>query len=150
MIRVERRVRASPRTVYRYLTESAAWSRWQGESAEIEPVVGGRFRMRMANGLVAEGEFVELVTDARVVFTWGWSGDLEVPPGSSTVEVDLVPDEDGTVIRLSHHGLPPASRPEHQVGWEHYLDRLAALADGRDPGPDPGPPPSPTGDSGPA
>jgi uncharacterized protein YndB with AHSA1/START domain len=142
VIRVERHVRAVPRTVYRYLTESAAWARWQGESAEIEPVVGGRFRMRMGNGLVAEGRFVELVADARVVFTWGWTGDPTVPPGSTTVEIELVPHEDGTVIRLSHRGLPPASRRIHQAGWEHYLGRLATVSAGLDPGLDPGPPPA--------
>jgi hypothetical protein len=28
----------------------------------------------------------------------------------------------------------------HEVGWRHYLPRLATAAEGRDPGPDPGPP----------
>ena len=75
---------------------------------------------------------------SRVVFTWGWEGDSAVPPGSSTVEVSLIPDGDGTVVRLRHSGLPTAElRTRHAEGWEHFLARLAEAGAGRDPGPDP-------------
>jgi hypothetical protein len=29
-----------------------------------------------------------------------------VPPGSTTVEITLTPDGDGTILRLRHLGLP--------------------------------------------
>ena len=138
-IRVERRVAARPAAVYAYLTDSVRWARWQGASAEIEAVPGGVYRMTTPNGLIAAGQFVELQPDRRVVFTWGWQGHPTVPPGSTTVSIDLIPDGDGTLIRLTHAGLRPEDRPLHEVGWEHYLPRLALLADGGDPGPDPGP-----------
>jgi len=135
-IRVEKRIAAQPSDVYAYLTDSVRWARWQGDSAEIEAVPGGVFRMVMANGSTAEGRFVQLVPDARVVFTWGWQGSPTVPPGSSTVEIELAPDGDGTLLRLTHRGLPPEERPIHVVGWERYLPRLALSAAGGDPGPD--------------
>jgi uncharacterized protein YndB with AHSA1/START domain len=65
-IRVERRIEAGPDVVYGYLTDSVKWARWQGASAEIEAVPGGRFRMTMVNGLTAEGTFLELVPNRRV------------------------------------------------------------------------------------
>jgi uncharacterized protein YndB with AHSA1/START domain len=90
------------------------------------------------------GSFLEIDPPRRVVFTWGWeNSDLLVPPGSSTVEIDLVPDGDGTLLRLVHRGLPPRTRAPHGEGWNHYLDRLVIRAEGGDPGPDPwltGPP----------
>ena len=95
--------------------------------------------MHMPDGQVAEGEFVELVPERRVVFTWGWRGHPLVPAGSSTVEVELVPDGDDTIIRLTHRDLPDEARAMHRVGWEHYLPRLAAVVQGIDPGPDAGP-----------
>jgi uncharacterized protein YndB with AHSA1/START domain len=52
------------------------------------------------------GEFVEIDPPRRLVFTWGWEGDEEVPPGSSTVEVTLTPDGDATVLHLVHGDLP--------------------------------------------
>jgi len=139
VVRVERRIAAPPPDVFRYLTESAAWARWQGETAEIDPRPGGRFRMTLSQGPVVEGEFVEVVQDARVVFTWGWVGSPTVPPGSSMVEIELSVDGDGTLVRLTHRGLPREEQPIHHAGWDYYLPRLASAATGGDPGPDLGP-----------
>jgi uncharacterized protein YndB with AHSA1/START domain len=72
------------------------------------------------------------------VFTWGWeSGALPVAPDSSTVEVDLEERDGLTHVRLVHRGLDAAMREMHADGWPRYLARLAAAAEGRDPGPDP-------------
>jgi uncharacterized protein YndB with AHSA1/START domain len=105
----------------------------------IDAVPGGSILITMATGQTAEGRFVELVPNKRVVFTWGWTGHPTVPPGSSTVEIEFVPDGEGTIIALTHRGLPPEDRAVHEVGWAHYLPRLAAAAEGADPGLDPGP-----------
>jgi uncharacterized protein YndB with AHSA1/START domain len=137
---VERYIEAKPAQVYRYLTESALWARWQGVEAAIEARPQGLFSMTMGNGMRARGRFIELTPHRRVVFTWGWVDHPAVPPGSTTVEIDLVPRGQGTLVVLTHHGLPDAEVPVHTVGWEHYLDRLGVAATGRDPGPDPGPP----------
>ena len=40
-------------------------------------------------------------------------------------------------MRLVHRGLLPPMADAHDGGWANYLDRLTALAEGRDPGPDP-------------
>jgi len=136
---VERRIAAAPATVYAYLTDPRRWARWQGARAEVEAVPGGRFRMTMADGMTAEGRFLDLVEDERVVFTWGWEGSTTLPPGSSTVEIALVPDGEGTLVRLTHSGLPAEERDVHDSGWRHYLPRLAVVAEGGDAGPDRGP-----------
>ena len=60
-----------------------------------------------------------------------------MPPGSSLVEIDLIDQADGTLVRLTHSGLPDEeARANHGKGWAHYLDRLAVAAAGGDPGPD--------------
>jgi uncharacterized protein YndB with AHSA1/START domain len=137
-ITVERRVAAAPEHVYRYLTDEAWWSRWQGIGTTLEAAPGGDLRIRMGDGNVACGRFVDLVPNRRVVFTWGWQdAAYGVAPGSSTVAIDLLPDGDGTLVRLTHSGLPPAAREPHLGGWERYVGRLAACAEDREPGPDP-------------
>jgi uncharacterized protein YndB with AHSA1/START domain len=133
---VERRIAARPAAVFAYLTDSDRWARWQGQSAVIEPTPGGRFVMNLANGPSAAGEFVAVEPDRRIVFTWGWVGHPGLPPGSSTVEIELVPDGDGTIVRLTHRDLPAEERSIHRAGWDHYLPRLAVAATGGDPGPD--------------
>ena len=67
-----------------------------------------------------------------------WENDAEVPPGSSLVEIDLIERPDGTLLRLTHTGLPNVEQCEgHSKGWNHYIGRLAEVAAGRNPGPDP-------------
>ena len=65
-----------------------------------------------------------------------------MPPGSSLVEIDLIDRDGGTLLRMTHSGLPNAAQcAGHDKGWAHYLGRLAMAAAGRDPGIDRGPPP---------
>lgn len=133
---VERHVAASPSRVFSYLVESSRWSRWQGVDAEIDARPGGIFAVEMPNGASARGQFVELVPDRRVVFSWGWIDHDGLPPGSTTVEIELIPAEGGTLIRLTHRGLPPEEIDLHTAGWNRYLPRLVALAEGREPEPE--------------
>jgi uncharacterized protein YndB with AHSA1/START domain len=73
----------------------------------------------------------------RLAYSFGWEGSEAVPPGSSLVEIDLIEQSDGTLLRLTHTGLPNADQCDgHAKGWAHYLDRLTTVAAGRDPGPD--------------
>lgn len=138
VISVQRRVAARPELVYRYLTDGARWSQWQGVETKLDAAPGGELVIRMGDGNIACGYFVELVPNRRIVFTWGWRDSaFGLAPGSSTVAIDLLPDGDGTLIQLTHSGLPPAARDPHLAGWARYVDRLAACAEDRDPGPDP-------------
>ena len=136
---LEQRIEASPADVYAYLTEAPKWKHWQGSDATLDPRVGGVFSVLMANGLNARGEFLELVPNRRVVFTWGWIGYENLPPGSSTVEIELRADGDATVLVLTHRALPDEELPPQRMGWVHYLPRLAVAAAAGDPGEDPGP-----------
>lgn len=86
------RIAARPETVFRLLTDPKEYVRWKGKLAELEPRPGGVFRVDFDDKGVAAGRYVEVVPDRRVVFTWGWEGNDLVPPGSSTVEIDLEPD----------------------------------------------------------
>jgi uncharacterized protein YndB with AHSA1/START domain len=136
-IRIERRIEAPPSAVYRYLTEARLWARWQGESAELDPRPGGRFRVRMAEGQTVEGAFLDVEPDRRIVVTWGWQDHPRMPPGTSTVEFELVPDGTGTLVRLTHRGIPADDIPIHRAGWDVFVPRLALAAAGGDPGPNP-------------
>jgi len=139
-ITLEQRIEASPAEVYGYLTDADRWKRWQGADATLDPRIGGVFSVLMANGMNARGVFVELVPARRVVFTWGWVGYENLPPGSSTVEIELRADGDGTVLVLTHRGVPDGEAASQRSGWTHYLPRLAMAAAGIDPGEDQVPP----------
>jgi uncharacterized protein YndB with AHSA1/START domain len=131
-------VRAPADLLYELLTNADHLVRWMAPSAEVDARVGGTIRWTHANGDSCSGRFVELVPARRIMFTFGWErAEVEVPPGSTTVEITLEPDGDGTRLRLVHRGLAGPMADAHDGGWANYLARLAATAEGRDPGPDP-------------
>ena len=75
---------------------------------------------------------------ARLHVGLGGQGDEGVPPGSTTVEISLAAEDDGTKLTFVHRDLPTeASRDSHAFGWDNYLGRLATVAEGGDPGRDP-------------
>ena len=140
VVELSLRLAAAPEAVFPYLTDPERYARWQGVRAELDPQPGGVYRVWMDTGTVAVGEYVEVEPPRRVVFTWGWEGDPEVPPGSTTVEIDLEPDGDGTTLRLRHSGLPtPETAALHEAGWNLFTSRLSEVVAGRDPGPIPPP-----------
>ena len=137
---VEREVRiaARPETIFLFFVEPEKMMRWKGISAELDPRPGGIYRVDVTGRDIARGEYVEVTPHSRVVFTWGWEGENHpVPPGSSTVEITLTPDGDGTIVRLRHFDLPTEAQELHGQGWDHYMERLAIAGAGGDPGPDP-------------
>jgi uncharacterized protein YndB with AHSA1/START domain len=140
-LKCEVRVEADPETVFPFFTDPGKLTRWMGTQAELDPRPGGIYRVQVLEQWTARGEYVEVDPPRRVVFTWGWENEgSAVAPGASTVEVSLVADGAGTLVTLRHRDLPSKdSRDQHQIGWEHYMRRLATAAAGGDPGPDNGP-----------
>ncbi len=126
-------IAATPETVFTLLTDPEQYVRWKGRTATLEPRPRGAFDVGFADGGRALGEYVEVVPNRRIVFTWGWDApDAVVRPGGSTVEIDLEPRGKGTRLRLVHRGLPVSERASHAAGWDFFLPRLTAIAEGRE------------------
>ena len=137
-IRREFSIAADAATVFAFFTDPQRLIRWMGVSAELDPRPGGIFLVDVNPGWVARGEFTEVVPVTRLAYTWGWEGNNHfVMPGSSLIEIDLMPLNGHTQVRFTHSGLPPEAVPGHSDGWTHYLGRLTIAASGGDPGPDP-------------
>jgi uncharacterized protein YndB with AHSA1/START domain len=142
VVQRETYIAAPPATVFAFLTDPEKIVAWMGAEAQTEPHPGGLYLVKgignRANA--ARGAFREVVPVHRLAYSFGWEGGEEVPPGSSLIEVDLIDKNGGTLLRMTHSGLPNAVQcANHDKGWAHYLDRLAISATGRNPGIDHGP-----------
>jgi len=139
VVRRETQIAAPPSTVFALLTDPEKILGWMGTEAHVEPKPGGLYLVNVTGARFARGSFREVVPVHRLAYSFGWDGSEIVPPGSSLVEIDLIDQPpDGTLLRLTHTGLPSTEQcAGHAEGWAHYLDRLAVRASGRDPGPDP-------------
>jgi uncharacterized protein YndB with AHSA1/START domain len=126
----EVRVKADPSTIYALLIEPGKQS-WLGTDAEFDARPGGVYKIQVGGDHPALGEFVEVVPDEKIVFTFGWNEPGHpIPAGSTKVAITLIPEGDETLVRLVHSGLPDDAISDHEQGWQHFLDRLAIVAVG--------------------
>ena len=132
-----RTIAARPAIVFAALTTAEGIAGWWGPDdgpvllAEIEPRVGGRFRVRFrrldGNEHESSGEIVELVPARRLAMTWRWLSGME-DPGESLLSFDLRAVDNGTELTLTHARLDnEETRVSHADGWSGALDKLARM-----------------------
>jgi len=98
----------------------------QGISCEIDPRVGGRYRlvMRAPNGDEHDvsGVYREVTPNEKLVFTWAWKS---TPERESLVTLTFKPDGAGTLLTVMHEQFfDETARDHHQHGWVGSLDKL--------------------------
>lgn len=93
---------------------------------EIEPVVGGHYRLIMEGPEFSgrnEGVFEIVEPKQRVRYSWEWNGDGEV----TMIDVRFDPDATGTLISLTHEGFQSEdTRATHDSGWDAYIEGFEA------------------------
>jgi uncharacterized protein YndB with AHSA1/START domain len=131
-----RHIKARPQVVFDAVTTAEGIAHWWGPDsgpvlvAEVEPRVGGRYRVRFrkldSTEHESSGEFLEIVPPERVVFSWRWKGGVE-DPGESRVEITLKAVPEGTELTFVHALLhDEETRRSHEGGWSGALDKLEA------------------------
>jgi len=137
VVRREVQIAAPQATVFAFLTDPEKILRWMGTEATVEPHLDGLYQVNVTGRDVAQGRFTEVIPVHRLAYSFGWQEGKKVPPGSSLIEIDLIEQAGGTLLRMTHSGLPDAeTAAAHDKGWTHYLGRLAVAGAGGDPGSD--------------
>jgi len=124
VVRRETQVAAPLATVFAFLTDPQKILSWMGAEADTDAHPGGLYLVKDIAGRpgrTARGEFREVVPVHRLAYSFGWDDDANVPPGSSLVEIDLLERNGGTLVRMTHTGLPNTAECEgHAKGWAYY------------------------------
>lgn len=93
-------------------------------TAEVDPRVGGRFRIVMQHsGGVTEhtGEYLVIERPVRLSFTWISEHTQQTP---TQVTVECFEREQGTELVLTHRRLPESKIEGHRRGWGAILQNL--------------------------
>ena len=125
---IERLLDTNAEETFALLTEPERLRRWLAVSASVDLRVGGDHRMLCVPGHAAVGQVTEIEPGKRVVYSWGWHDDDEVPPGSTSLIVELEPEGEKTRVRFTHEGLVGVWAERHLAGWNQHLDRLVKAA----------------------
>ena len=125
-----------PDVAFDLITQPERLRRWKTVSARLDLRVGGDYRWTIVPGYSAVGTLTEIESGKHVVFSWGWEGSADLPPGASTVSITLEAADGGTILRLVHDGLTEEQTASHAEGWNHFLARLVAFGSTGDAGAD--------------
>ncbi len=114
----------NPQTLHKFMSNGTGFSL---TAAKTDPRVGGRFQLDMHIGgrdYPHSGTYLQLDPYSRIAFTWeSASSTVE----GSTVTLDLVPDDRGTMLTLTHVRFANEGvRDGHATAWTTILDGLAA------------------------
>ena len=129
-------IAASQEQVFDYFVRPELLVRWMGDYARLEASEGGVFSVDI-NGVLIRGHFVRLERPNRIEIAWGEAGNAVMPPGATRLLITMTPYRGGTRVTLEHSGLAPGEAQKHAIGWPHFIERLAIVARGDQPGPDP-------------
>jgi uncharacterized protein YndB with AHSA1/START domain len=105
----------------------ATWMRPGGMTdaiVDVDPRVGGRFRILMQHGQADyehQGEYLAIEPPSLLSFTW-ISAATDLRP--TVVTVELHERDDGTELVLTHRRLPPERVDAHRGGWTDILRLL--------------------------
>jgi len=125
--------------VWEVLTRAEHLGSWFADAgAEIDLRPGGSIALHWEQHGTALGRVEDVVPGERLAMRWAASPDVEPAEGNEThVEFRLLPDADGTRLRVVEHGfdaldLPPderaAKRAGNVEGWEIELGHLSEHA----------------------
>jgi uncharacterized protein YndB with AHSA1/START domain len=110
----------------------------RAETKELEPRVGGRYRIHMRgvdgnSGPIVGGVYREIVRPERIVFTWTWeTGHPQGIAGQETLVTLTFRAVGGKTEMTIRHELFPSkeSRDSHNQGWNASFDKLAEALGG--------------------
>ena len=114
VVRRETQISAPPAAVFALLTDPerfcVGWERTRRSSLSLAEL----YLVNVTGARFARGSFREVVPVRRLAYSFGWEGSEVVPPGSSLVEIDLIEQPDGTLLR--HDLTPVCPLPEQCAG----------------------------------
>jgi uncharacterized protein YndB with AHSA1/START domain len=125
-ITISRSIRSSPSRVYQAFTSADGWCEWCCETAECDPVIGGKLHI-YTEGYNAYGEFTKLYQDRAAAFTW--NGDREP---SMRIRVSVEGMEYCTQLTFKVQVLGTEQEYKDIAEfleriWGHVLDNLKAV-----------------------
>jgi uncharacterized protein YndB with AHSA1/START domain len=129
-ITVRRLLQAPATAVWQALTDADAMREWYFNLPAFRAEVG--FRFEFTGGpedrqYLHRCEVTEVIPGRRLTYSWRYDG----YPGISYVSFELAPQEDGTMLTLTHTGLETISpghadfaRSNFEAGWDDIINRM--------------------------
>ena len=121
--------------IYSAFTDGARLQGWLCDEAQVEPRVGGAYRLRWKDDPAFEspGTVSQMTADVDIGFTWSappaFAALMNGPPLRTTVYVRLQESPEGIDVTLEHAGWGGTGAWEEARSWHFHFweDRLSRL-----------------------
>ena len=126
--KLEKFIQAPSSEVFLYFTNSTALKDWLCDVATADPRPGGRLYMWWNGDYYTSGEYLKVVKDEFISFTWFGRGE----PHATRVDVTLKNKKTGTLLKLIHRKLGNNSTwvgigDTYEKEWSRGLGNLASV-----------------------
>jgi uncharacterized protein YndB with AHSA1/START domain len=125
-------VHASPKKVFRAISEPKRLTRWLVDEATLSPRKGGRYAFTWEGGPTHTGTVLEIVPGRSLTLTWQWPGQERL--GVTRLKMTVEPKKGGTVLRFIHSGFrtdgPWVDLYEGAIrGWTYFMMNLKSVVE---------------------
>lgn len=125
-------VRASPKKVFKAITNPERITRWLADRAELSPRKGGRYTLGWKDGPTHTGKLLEFSRGKSITFAWSWEGFEAVGP--TKFRLSITPQGKGTIVTVTHSGIPRDDRWLDLYvgavwGWTYFLMNLKSVVE---------------------
>jgi uncharacterized protein YndB with AHSA1/START domain len=123
-------IHASPKRVFKWISEDKRLTRWFSDTAAISGRKGGSYRLGWEGGPTHSGKVLEFVRGKRLTLSWQWPGQERL--GTTELSLTLEPKEKGTVLRFVHSGFQRSGDwvelYEGAIrGWTYFMMNLKSV-----------------------
>ena len=121
----------SPTQAFAACTTPELITQWWPQEAEIEPKLGGHYRLRWPSmNWELFGQFTEFEPGERLGYTWNWAHQPDL--STRIVTIDFEPLATGSKVIVQHgiygdSAVEQEDRQGHIDGWVYFLGRLQEL-----------------------
>ncbi len=127
-LRFEKFIKAPVKEAYRLFTKQAGICEWLCNMASIDIKSQTRLYLWWDSGYYACGEFIKVVPEKELIFSWLGRED----PGKTRVRVTFKPVDSGTQLVVEHRGMKDtpkwaSSFEKIKHGWELALNNLVCI-----------------------
>jgi len=121
----------TPEEVWQYLTQPELLEQWLAKM-NFQPIVGHKFsiigRCNEDENVSAWCEVLEVQPYTRLSYSWQTDSLYDNMPFNSKVTWTLIPQKDGTELRLVHNGFTAMEDViAHDTGWTKIGDSITGL-----------------------
>lgn len=130
-IRQQYYIRASPKKVFKAISEPERLTRWFLKDAQLSPRKRGKYSFTWQGGYAHSGQVVEFVRGKSLTLTWPQYDGKELL-GETKLKMTVEPKGDGSLLKIQHSGYPKHERwvdlyAGTHSGWAYFMMNLKSV-----------------------